>query len=72
MREKIIEYVRKELIGPDPIPPHIQENGEEILINEPPRLRYGAGILFPQSTKFATTDTTTLVENSILEKMMKK
>ena len=68
MREKIIEYVRKELIGPDPIPPHIQENGEEILINEPPRLRYGAGILFPQSTKFTTTDTTTSIENSILEK----
>lgn len=69
MREKIIEYIRKELIGPDPVPPHIQGNGEEILINEPPRLRYGAGILFPQSTKIVITDTTTSIENSIIERI---
>lgn len=48
MREQLLEFLKKELIGPDPVPPLVQENGEEI-IKEPPRLRYGAGILFPQS-----------------------
>ena len=48
MRDQIIDFLRAELIGPDPIPPDIQDNGEEILITDPPRLRYGAGVLFPQ------------------------
>ena len=48
MRDQLIDFLKKELIGPDPAPPLIQENGEEI-IKEPPRLRYGAGILFPQA-----------------------
>lgn len=50
MRTQIIDFLRKELIGPDPIPPFVQANGEEILVTDPPRLRYGAGILFPQKT----------------------
>lgn len=50
MRNNILNFIRKELIGPDPVKPHIQANGEEILLNEPPRLRYSAGILFPHST----------------------
>jgi len=49
-RDQIIDFLRKELIGPDPVPPFVQSNGEEILITDPPRLRYGAGILFPQKT----------------------
>lgn len=49
MRDEILKYLRRELIGPDPIKPHVQPNGEEILINEPPRLRYSAGVLFPRS-----------------------
>ncbi len=48
MREQLLVFLKKELIGPDPVPPLVQENGEEI-IKEPPRLRYGAGILFPQA-----------------------
>ena len=48
MRDQIIDFLRAELIGPDPIPPDVQDNGEEILITDPPRLRYGAGVLFPQ------------------------
>jgi hypothetical protein len=51
MRNDILDYIRKELIGPDPVKPHIQQNGEEILLNEPPRIRYGAGILFPSPNK---------------------
>ena len=48
MRDQVIDFLRAELIGPDPIPPDVQDNGEEILITDPPRLRYGAGVLFPQ------------------------
>ena len=48
MRNQIIDFLRAELIGPDPIPPDVQDNDEEILITDPPRLRYGAGVLFPQ------------------------
>ena len=48
MRDQIVDFLRAELIGPDPIPPDVQGNSEEILITDPPRLRYGAGVLFPQ------------------------
>lgn len=66
MRDNIIDYIKKELIGPDPIKPHIQENGEEILI-EPPRLRYGAGILFPKAEKYVQTLSNSDEESSIIE-----
>ena len=56
MREDILQFIKRELIGPDPLKPHIQENGEEILINEPPRLRYGAGVLFPRAATFEKAD----------------
>lgn len=52
-REQIIDIVKREFIGPDPInlPGMIQENGEEILSSDPPRIRYVAGILFPQNVR---------------------
>lgn len=52
-RDQIINIVEREFIGPDPInvPGLIQENGEEILSSDPPRVRYIAGILFPQKVK---------------------
>jgi len=67
MRENILDYIKKELIGPDPVKPHIQENGEEILINEPPRLRYGAAILFPRDLSFEKVDPTSDNDNIVLE-----
>ena len=54
MRSEILDFIKKEFIGPDPISPHIQENGEEILVNEPPRVRYSAGVLFPRNTSHET------------------
>lgn len=48
VREQIIDFLRRELVGPDPVPPYVQDNGEETLVNDPPRLRYGAAVLFPQ------------------------
>ena len=68
MRDDILKFIKKELIGPDPIKPHIQENGEEILLNEPPRLRYGTGVLFPRAATFEKADSTTSEEEKFLEK----
>ena len=52
-REQIIDIVTREFIGPDPInkPGMLQDNGEEILSSDPPRIRYAAGILFPQKVR---------------------
>jgi len=66
MREQLFDFLKRELIGPDPVPPFVQDNGEEILINEPPRLRYGAGILFPQAVPVHETDSTYGSESAIL------
>lgn len=69
MRDDILNFVKKELIGPDPVKPHIQENGEEILLNEPPRLRYGAAILFPKTSVFEKSDSTSHEEENVLDKL---
>lgn len=52
-REQLKQFVEREFIGPDPIDWDglRQENGEEILVSDPPRTRYIAGILFPCGTK---------------------
>lgn len=52
-RDQIKAFVEREFIGPDPIDWEglKQENGEEILISDPPRTRYIAGILFPKESK---------------------
>src|SRR5215475_5809224 len=48
VRKEIIDYLKRELIGPAPGYPAVQLNKEEILRSQdPPRLRYSAGILFP-------------------------
>lgn len=62
MRNSILEFIKRELIGPDPVKPHIQENGEEILINEPPRMRYGVGILFPRAAGREKMDSVSIEE----------
>lgn len=73
MRDDILKFIKRELIGPDPVKPHIQENGEEILLNEPPRLRYGAGILFPSPNRdgegatYSAADSTTATEEEVIK-----
>lgn len=48
VREEVIRYLRRELVGPSPGFPAVQINKEEILRSQdPPRLRYSTGILFP-------------------------
>jgi hypothetical protein len=55
IRDSIIDFLRKELIGPDPVHPYVQEDGEEIIFG-PPRLRYGAGVLFPSLSNVEKID----------------
>ncbi|MEJ6486267.1 helicase-related protein [Nostoc punctiforme UO1] len=70
-RDKIIQSLREELVGPSPqgelincsgeitfnfakegfYNPWRQDNGEEILQRDPPRIRYGVGVLYPLGTK---------------------
>jgi hypothetical protein len=49
VRADIVDFLRREIVGPDPRPEHKDLNdGEEILRpQDPPRLRYSAGVLFP-------------------------
>lgn len=65
-RDELIQYLRKEIIGPDPVAPEVQENGEEIL-SEPPRLRYGSGMLFPIDAEIGAEEQTDEVEKQIIE-----
>lgn len=73
MRDEILNFIKRELIGPDPVKPHMQGNGEEIIFPIPPRQRYSAGILFPSPNKngegatYAAADTTTSTEDEVLK-----
>ena len=56
-RNFIVDFLRKELVGPAPGHPAVQIDGEEILRpQDPPRQRYGAGILFPMRARFSSQD----------------
>ena len=48
-RADIVAFLRRELVGPDPRPEFLQvNNGDEVLRpQDPPRLRFSAGVLFP-------------------------
>ena len=59
VRDFITDFLKKELVGPFPIPPNVQENGQEILrAQDPPRQRYGAGILFPMRARVSDVEGT--------------
>ena len=56
-RDFILDFLRRELVGPSPLPPDVQANGEEILRpQDPPRQRYGAGVLFPSRSQVPSHD----------------
>ena len=56
VRDEIVAFLERELIGPDPRDPYRDQklaafHDDEILRpQDPPRLRYGAGVLFPMKT----------------------
>ena len=59
VRQFIVEFLRKEIVGPSPGFPAVQLNGEEILrAQDPPRRRYGAGVLFPMRSQVPRQDQT--------------
>ena len=48
VRDQVVDFLRRELVGPSPGFPAMQLNREEILRpQDPPRLRYSTGVLFP-------------------------
>lgn len=60
IRDQIIEDIIKEVCGPDPHPAYVNNtSGEEILLERvhgSPKLRYGAGMLYPQATNITELD----------------
>lgn len=60
IRDQIVEDIIKEVCGPDPHPAYVdKESGEEILLERvhgSPKLRYGAGMLYPQATNITELD----------------
>lgn len=66
-RTELLDLVKREFIGPDPIdwPGYKQSNGEEILVSDPPRTRYIAGILYPQ--EMLEEETAGVLENEMKE-----
>jgi len=65
-RDKLVDFLRSELIGPDPVEGFVKD-GEEILYPDPPRLRYVAGILFPQRVDVAEVERADKQEQPELE-----
>ena len=58
-REFMLDFLRKELVGPFPGHPSVQVNGEEVLRpQDPPRNRYAAGVLFPTRAETLRQDET--------------
>ena len=63
VRSEIVDFLRRELIGPDPGFPAQQLDREEILRpQDPPRLRYSAGVLFPRKAEVSIAETATEAE----------
>ena len=59
-RDFIVDFLRGELVGPSPGHPAVQLDGQEILRpQDPPRQRYGAGVLFPMKAQVLSQDETT-------------
>ncbi|NDV43083.1 helicase-related protein [Flagellimonas sediminis] len=60
IRDQIIDDIIKEVCGPDPHPAYTdEETGEEILLERvhgSPKLRYGAGMLYPQASTITELD----------------
>jgi hypothetical protein len=49
VRAEVVAFLRRELVGPDPRPEFLPFNGGDEVLRpqDPPRLRYSAGVLFP-------------------------
>ena len=64
-RNFIVDFLHRELIGPSPGYPAVQIDGQEILrAQDPPRQRYGAGVLFPMRSQVLRQDETGVDEDA--------
>jgi hypothetical protein len=61
IRAAIVDFLHRELVGPDPRPEYQAFNdGQEILRpQDPPRLRYSSGVLFPGGSRVDDSETAT-------------
>ena len=67
-RDFVVDFLRKELVGPSPGYPVAQIDGQEILRpQDPPRKRYAAGILFPIRSQVAQQEETESNEDSSID-----
>ena len=67
-RDFVVDFLRKELVGPSPGYPVTQIDGQEILRpQDPPRKRYAAGILFPRRSQVARQEETESDEISSMD-----
>ncbi|MBS1955202.1 MAG: hypothetical protein JST89_13530 [Cyanobacteria bacterium SZAS-4] len=56
-RDSLVQFLKRELLGPDPFWPAVQLNGEEILpFDNSPRRRYSCGVLFAQKSTNSALD----------------
>ena len=69
VRSRIVDFLRRELIGPDPRPEHESLNGGEEILRpqDPPRLRYSAGVLFPGGARVEASEAATSEETEAAE-----
>jgi hypothetical protein len=68
VRDGIIEWLRRELVGPAPGHPFMQLNREEILRpQDPPRYRYACGILFPNGVAYSGSEGAAEEEREAIE-----
>ena len=65
-RDFIVDFLRKEIVGPSPGYPAVQLNRDEILRpQDPPRQCYGAGILFPKQADIISQEETAENEDEV-------
>jgi len=68
LRDGIIAWLRRELVGPAPGHPLVQLNKEEILrAQDPPRYRYACGILFPNGVAYSGSEGAAAEERDAIE-----
>jgi hypothetical protein len=69
IRDGIVDFLRRELIGADPRPEQAHLNGGEEILRpqDPPRLRYSAGVLFPTRASVEQAESATQEETDMAE-----
>lgn len=69
IRDGVVHFLQRELIGPDPRPEQAHLNGGEEILRpqDPPRLRYSAGVLFPTKVSVEQAESATREETEDAE-----